>query len=104
MPLQGHRIDHSAAIMHTRVIQERNLARFDIYFDDRDVAHMAHDRIENAHMRVVLGRQRRNRVVIDISSVQAARQVQVLWQIEAEIMRLVGKLSDGQALLRRALQ
>ena len=80
------------------------MARFDIDFDDRDMTHMTHNRIEDAHVRIIFGGQGRDRVVIDVSRIQAARQVHISGQIEPEIMRRIGKFRDGQALVRRAFE
>ena len=50
-----HWIDHGAAIVHRDIVEEADLPGLDIHFHYRHVAHMAHDRIENAEIAVAFG-------------------------------------------------
>src|SRR5215472_6570312 len=47
VPGERHRVDDRTAVVDRDVLQERYLAGLDIDLDDRDMTHVAHDRVEH---------------------------------------------------------
>ena len=93
MAVDRHRVDHGAAIVHGDIVQEAHLPGLGIHLDHRHVAHVAHDRIENAEIAVALG-QRRQRMVVGVARVETTGQIRIVGQRQTEEVRLRGDLGD----------